>query len=69
MKNEKDGNATDRPNQGSERHGSSLLISIDRSKREHHVSGLLNSIAPNNVILNILNTARIESSMTFNNNR
>jgi len=29
MKKEKDGNATDWPNQSSERHGSSLLISND----------------------------------------
>jgi len=46
IKKEKDGNATDRPNQSSER----------------HVSGLLNLIAPNDVILNILNMARLESS-------
>jgi len=63
IKKEKDGNATDRPNQGSERHGSSLLISIARPKREHHRSGLLNSIVPNDVILNILNMARLESLM------
>jgi len=59
IKNEKDGNATDRPNQDSKRHGSNfLLISIGRYKREHNVSDF---IAPNDVILNILNTARLKS--------
>jgi len=66
IKKEKDGNATDRPNQDSEHHGS-LLISI-AFKREHHMSGLLNSIAPNDVIWNILNMAR-EFDDPLNNNR
>jgi len=42
IKKGEDGNSTDRPNQDNER----------------HVSGLLNLVAPNNVILNILNKAR-----------